>query len=157
MCHQGRELGTVYAQKLISKRHPDSADISGKARREPQTCLRGDLGRSPTTPPLHKHSPGKALCFSGASVRRPHFPRLVSCLMSRHGRPESAAWCPPWVLRAAPSVSTSDASHLGDPGTQPGLHPLPESRVVLVPNPCPSLRGRKAVWPLQTTDTFLGL
>ena len=38
---KGRELGTVYAQKLISKRHPDGADISGKARREPQTCLRG--------------------------------------------------------------------------------------------------------------------
>ena len=38
---KGRELGTVYAPKLISKRHPDGADISGKARREPQTCLRG--------------------------------------------------------------------------------------------------------------------
>ena len=96
------------------------------------------------------------LCFSGASVRRPHFPRLDSCLMSQCSRQEVLPDVHP-ESRGLPHPSPHLMPATWEtPGTRPGLHPLlsaariTESSWSQIPVPASGDERQSGLCKLQT-------
>lgn len=155
-CHQGRELGTVYAQKLISKETLDSADISGKAREGATDLSEGDLEGHPPRRLCTNTLPAGSFAFLERLSRPPSLPRLVSCPdVGTAGQKVQPGVHPGSCGRPHPSPPLMPAPP-GRPRHSAWPPSLPESRVVLVPVPVPASRGQKAVWPLQTHGHFPG-